>query len=58
MQLPEDSVEALCIHEPTHNLEDGHGIELRNKMIGPRGEKAFKRDQDLFYKGKWHYLKF
>ncbi|MBQ2980301.1 MAG: hypothetical protein IJE18_09365 [Bacteroidaceae bacterium] len=58
MQLPEDSLEALSIHEPTHNLEDGHGIELRNKMIGPRGEKAFKRNQDLFYMGKGHYWVF
>ena len=58
VQLPMDSVEALCIHELTHNFVDTHSSDFYNKMIELGGEAAYRRDLDLRYKGKWPYLKF
>lgn len=57
VQLPMDSVEALCIHELTHNFVDNHSSDFYNKMIELGGEAAYRRDLDLRYKGKWPYLK-
>ena len=53
-----DSVEALCIHELTHNFVGNHSSDFFNKMIELGGEAAFRRDQNIRYKGKWPYLKF
>ena len=58
VQLPMDSVEALCIHELTHNFVTNHSSDFYNKMIELGGEAPYRRDQNICYKGKWPYLKF
>ena len=58
IQLPEKSLEALCIHELTHNYVLGHGPAFHKKMIELGGEEAHKLDRNLFKEGKWPYLKF
>lgn len=58
VQLPMDSVEALCIHELAHNFVNNHSSDFYNKMIELGGEAAYRRDLNLRYKGKWPYLKF
>lgn len=58
IQLPQKSLEALCIHELTHNYVLGHGPAFHKKMIELGGEEAHKLDQNLFKEGKWPYLKF
>ena len=58
VQLPMDSVEALCIHELTHNFVTNHSSDFYNKMIELGGEAPYRRDQNIRYKGKWPYLKF
>ena len=58
LQLPMDSVEALCIHELTHNFVTNHSSDFYNKMIELGGEAPYRRDQNIRYKGKWPYLKF
>ena len=57
VQLPERSLEALCIHELTHNFIFGHGPSFHKKMIELGGEEYHKLDLHLFREGKWPYLK-
>ena len=57
IQLPERSLEALCIHELTHNFISNHGPSFQNKMIELGGEEYHKLDLCLFHEGKWPYLK-
>ena len=57
IQLPERSLEALCIHELTHNFISNHGPSFHNKMIELGGEEYHKLDLHLFHEGKWPYLK-
>ena len=58
VQLPEKSLEALCIHELAHNYVLRHDSAFYKKMIELGGEEAYKLDQALFKEGKWPYLKF
>lgn len=57
IQLPERSLEALCIHELTHNFISNHGPSFHKKMIELGGEEYHKLDLHLFREGKWPYLK-
>ena len=57
IQLPEKSLEALCVHELTHNFISGHGPSFHKKMIELGGEEYHKLDRYLFHEGKWPYLK-
>ena len=57
IQLPERSLEALCIHELTHNFIFGHGPSFHKKMIELGGEEYHKLDRNLFHEGVWPYLK-
>ena len=57
IQLPEKSLEALCVHELTHNFISGHGPSFHKKMIELGGEEYHKLDRHLFHEGKWPYLK-
>ena len=57
IQLPEKSLEALCVHELTHNFISGHGPAFHKKMIELGGEEYHKLDRYLFHEGKWPYLK-
>lgn len=58
IQLPEKSLEALCVHELTHNYVLNHSEAFRKKMIELGGEETYRLDQNLFKEGKWPYLKF
>ena len=58
IQLPEKSLEALCIHELTHNYILNHGPLFYKKMKELGGEEAVKLDRNLFKEGRWPYLKF
>lgn len=58
IQLPKESLEALCIHELTHNYVLNHSAAFYKKMIELGGEQAYKLDQNLYKEGKWLYLKF
>jgi hypothetical protein len=58
VQLPEKSLEALCIHELAHNYVLRHDSAFYKKMIELGGKEAYKLDQALFKEGKWPYLKF
>ena len=58
VQLPKDSFETLCIHELTHNFVGDHSARFYQKMRELGGDKAVKRDSDLFYDCGWPYLKF
>lgn len=58
VQLPEKSLEALCIHELAHNFVQGHGSEFRKKMIELGGKEAIRLDMNLFQEGRWPYIRF
>lgn len=58
IQLPEKSLEALCIHELTHNFVLGHSSAFYKKMVELGGEEARRLDQNLFNERKWLYLNF
>ena len=56
LALPKESLEALCIHELTHNFQGGHGIDFYLKLIELGGKEAYQLDQNLWKEGKWPYL--
>ena len=56
VQLPKESLEALCIHELTHNFVGGHGVEFYLKLIELGGEEAYQLDKNIWKEGKWPYL--
>lgn len=62
IQLPAESLEALCVHELTHNFIDPHNKEFYDKMIelGNKlpigGEAIYKLDRNRFEEGRWRYL--
>lgn len=56
VQLPEESLESLCIHELAHNFVSSHGREFIEKMIELGGEECVRLDQNLFKETKWNYI--
>ena len=56
VQLPKESLEALCVHELTHNFVLEHGRRFDNKMIELGGEKMFELYNNLWNEGRWTYL--
>lgn len=56
VQLPRESLEALCIHELTHNFIGGHREEFYLKLIELGGKEAYLLDKNLWKEGKWPYL--
>lgn len=57
LQLPKESLEALCIHELAHNFVGHHGAEFRSKLIELGGERTNQLDQNRWHEGKWRYLR-
>ncbi|MBO7195293.1 MAG: DUF45 domain-containing protein [Alistipes sp.] len=58
VQLPIKSLEALCIHELTHNLVWGHNKAFYDKLKELGGEESYYLDQNLWNEGKWPYILF
>ncbi len=56
IQLPEKSLEALCVHELTHNFVLEHGREFDNKMIELGGIEMYNIYKNLWKEGRWRYL--
>ena len=64
IQLPIESLEALCVHELTHNFITPHNTEFYNKMeeLGNKleigGQAICELYHNLFNEGRWRYLIF
>ena len=58
IQLPKKSLEALCIHELTHNFVNDHSQIFYEKMKELGGLKIVDIDKNLWKENRWPYLKF
>jgi hypothetical protein len=58
VQLPKESLEALCVHELTHNFVSGHGRKFDDKMIELGGEKMLELYNNLWNEGRWAYMEY
>lgn len=58
IQLPKKSLEALCIHELTHNFVNGHTRDFWEKMEELGGSEAVELQNNLYKENKWPYLRF
>ena len=58
VQLPEKSLESLCIHELTHNFVLEHNKAFYDKLKELGGEEAYNLDQTRWKEGKWKYIIF
>lgn len=57
VQLPEKSLEALCIHELTHSFVRGHYKDFHDKMLELGGKEMCDLDKNLWKEDMWPYLK-
>lgn len=57
VQLPEKSLEALCIHELTHSFVRGHDKDFHDKMLELGGQEMYDLDNNLWKEDMWPYLK-
>ena len=58
IQLPVKSLEALCIHELTHNFVNGHARNFYDEMEKIGGPESIERDKFLWKENMWPYLRF
>ena len=56
IQLPEKSLEALCIHELTHSFINGHGKDFYDKMLELGGPEMCSLDKNIWKEKMWPYL--
>lgn len=56
VQLPEKSLEALCIHELTHSFVRDHNKDFYAKMLSLGGEEICDLDRNLWNENLWPYL--
>ena len=56
IQLPQRSVEAICIHELTHNFVRGHGKDFYAKMVELGGEEVLRINKNLGKEPQWSSL--
>ena len=56
IQLPEKSLEALCVHELTHHFIPGHGKDFHDKMLQLGGREMCDLDKHLWEEALWPYL--
>ena len=56
VQLPEKSLEALCIHELTHSFVRGHDKDFHDKMLELGGQEMCDLDNNLWKEKRWLYL--
>lgn len=57
VQLPIRSLEALCVHELTHNFVLGHTKCFYDKMIELAGREIFLLDAHLWEEKRWPYVR-
>lgn len=57
VQLPIESLEALCVHELTHNFVNDHNKDFYDKMEELGGKEVFDLEIKLFDEGKWPYIR-
>lgn len=56
VQLPEQSLESLCIHELTHSFVRGHDKDFYDKMLELGGQTMLDCDDNLWKENQWPYL--
>ena len=56
IQLPEKSLESLCIHELTHSFVNGHGKDFYDKMQELGGREMCDLNKNLWKENMWPYL--
>lgn len=56
VQLPEKSLEALCVHELTHSFVRGHDKDFHDKMLELCGQEMCDLDNNLWKEKNWLYL--
>lgn len=56
IQLPQKSLESLCIHELTHSFVPGHGTAFNDKMLELGGREMRDLDNNLWQENLWPYL--
>ena len=57
VQLPEKSLESLCIHELTHSFVRNHGKDFYDKMLELGGKEMCDLEKNLWKEDMWPYLK-
>ena len=57
VQLPIQSLEALCAHELTHYFVIGHDKPFFDKMIELAGKDMFLLDAHLWEENRWPYIR-
>lgn len=57
MQLPEDSLEALCVHELVHAFSDDHDLRFYNKLKELGGQRLYEREFRLEEGMTWRSLR-
>lgn len=57
IQLPEESLEAICLHELIHNFVSGHDNRFYAKMLEYGGRNLYDRDMDLEKGISWKCLR-
>ena len=57
IQLPEKTLEALCIHELTHSFVNGHGKDFYDKMLELGGPEMCDLDKNMWKEKIWPYLR-
>ena len=58
IQLPRESLEALCVHELAHNFVRGHGEDFYAKMRELGGCRIVSLEKNLWNENRWPYLRF
>lgn len=58
VQLPKESLEALCVHELTHNFVLEHGRRFDEKMKELGGEVMLELYRNLGKEGRWAYVEY
>lgn len=56
IQLPEKTLEALCIHELTHSFVNGHGKDYYEKLLELGGREMYDLDNNIWKEKMWPYL--
>lgn len=56
VQLTAEKLDALCIHELTHNFVSGHGTDFKEKMIQLGGEEMLELDKRLWKDQQWPWI--
>ena len=56
IQLPEKTLESLCVHELTHSFVHGHGKDFYDKLLELGGREMYDLDNNIWKEKMWPYL--